>query len=97
MSTVTIGYWKIRGLAQPIRLLLSYTETLFQEVQYEFQNREQWMEQDKKNLGFDFPNLPYLIDGDFKLTESAAIAKYIIKRSGKTELLGKTLQDQGKV
>ena len=97
MSTVTIGYWKIRGLAQPIRLLLSYTETPFQEVQYEFQNREQWAEQDKKNLGFDFPNLPYLIDNDFKLTESAAIAKYVIKRSGKTELLGKTLQDQGKV
>lgn len=97
MSTVTLGYWKIRGLAQPLRLLLSYTETPFQEVQYEFVSKEQWFEQDKKNLGFDFPNIPYLIDGDFKLTESTAVAKYIIKRSGKTELLGKTLQDQGKV
>ncbi len=97
MSTVTLGYWKIRGLAQNLRLLLSYTETPFQEVQYEFVSKEQWFEQDKKNLGFDFPNIPYLIDGDFKLTESAAIAKYIIKRSGKTDLLGKTLQDEGKV
>ena len=95
MSQVTLGYWKIRGLAQYIRHLLSYTETDFQEVQYE--NQDRWFKQDKENLGFDFPNLPYLIDGDFKLTESSAIAKYIIKRSGKTELLGKNTQDQGKV
>lgn len=45
----------------------------------------------------EFPNLPYLIDGDFKLTESAAIAKYIINKSGKTELLGKDVHDEGKV
>lgn len=36
-----------------------------------------------------------MIDGDFKLTESAAIAKYVINKSGKTELLGKSLHDQG--
>lgn len=95
MATVTLGYWKIRGLGQYLRHLLSYTETEFQEIQYDSQDR--WFKEDKVNLGFDFPNLPYLIDGDFKLTESAAIAKYIIKRSGKTELLGKNTRDQGKV
>jgi glutathione S-transferase len=42
------------------------------------------------NLGLDFPNLPYLIKGDFKLTESIAIAKYIAKISDKKNLLGKT-------
>lgn len=52
---------------------------------------------DKKDLGLEFPNLPYLIDGDFKLTESAAIAKYIIRRSGHTEFLGKNIQDEGSV
>ena len=49
------------------------------------------------NLGLDFPNIPYLLDGDFKLTESIAIAKYIPHRSGHTDLLGKTAEDQGKV
>lgn len=63
MTTLTIGYWKIRGLAQVIRLLLSYTNTPFQEVFYEFQTKEKWFEQDKNGLGFDFPNIPYLIDG----------------------------------
>lgn len=95
MTQVTLGYWKIRGLAQYLRILLSYTETEFQEVQYA--SREEWFEGDKPKLALDYPNLPYLIDGDFKLTESTAIAKYIIKRSGKTELLGKNSQDQGKV
>jgi len=95
MSKITIGYWKIRGLGQYIRLLLSYSGLEFQEVQYD--NQDKWFKEDKVNLGLDFPNLPYLIDGEFKLTESASIAKYIIKKSGKTDLLGKTAQDQGKV
>jgi glutathione S-transferase len=95
MSKLVFGYWKVRGLGQHLRLLLAYTGVDFEEVQYE--NREQWFDADKKNLGFDFPNLPYLIDGDFKLTESAAIAKYIINRSGKTDLLGKNVEDSGLV
>jgi glutathione S-transferase len=38
-----------------------------------------------------------LIDGDFKLTESKAINLYIIKKSGKTELLGKNAKDEALV
>jgi len=41
--------------------------------------------------------LPYLIDGDFKLTESNAINQYIIARSEHKELLGKNIQDQARV
>lgn len=41
--------------------------------------------------------MPYIIDGDFKLTESKAIHLYIIKKSGKTDLLGKGLQDEARV
>ena len=43
------------------------------------------------------PNLPYLIDGDFKLTESTAIVRYIPRKFGKPELLGKTVEDQARV
>lgn len=52
---------------------------------------------DKTKLGFDFPNLPYLINGNFKLTESSAIARYIIQKSTHLELLGKTVEDEARV
>lgn len=92
---VILGYWKMRGLGQHLRLLLAYTGLEFEEVQYE--SKEKWVNGDKVALGLEFANLPYLIDGDFKLTESSAIAKYIIKRAGRTELLGRNPVDAAKV
>ena len=62
--------------------MLSFTKTPYEDVLYV--SREKWFEEDKKNLGLDFPNLPYLIDGDFKLTESGAIAEYVINKSKHT-------------
>jgi len=85
-SSVTLGYWAIRGLAAIPRLLLAYTGTPWTDKLYK--TPEEWGA-DKEALGLAFPNIPYLIDGDFKLTESRAIALYIIRRSGHNELLGK--------
>ena len=48
-------------------------------------------------MGLNFPNLPYLIDDDYQITESAAIQKYICAKWGKPELLGKNIQDNGKI
>jgi glutathione S-transferase len=45
----------------------------------------------------DFPNIPYLIDGDYSITESTAVQRYIIRRWGKTELLGKNIHDSALV
>ena len=90
-STLILGYWGIRGLAQQIRLVLSYLGQPFEDKNYT--DRQQWFEHDKPTLGFAFPNIPYLIDGEFKLTESSAIQKYVINRSNDKELLGKTIQD----
>lgn len=83
------GYWGVRGVGQICRLLLAYTGTKWEDVKYTAP--ESWFGKDKKDLGLIFPNLPYVIDGDFKLTESKAIHLYIIKKSGKTDLLGKGL------
>jgi len=32
--------------------------------------------------GFDFPNLPWMIDGDVKLTQSLAILKHLARKHG---------------
>ena len=39
-------------------------------------------------MGMDFPNLPYLNDKGFKISESYAIPRYIARKY-KKELLGK--------
>nr|ACD13785.1 glutathione S-transferase mu [Reishia clavigera] len=91
MSKPKLGYWKIRGLAQPARLMLNYVGQDFEDVQYEQgdapeYSRAAW-EKVKPTLGLDFPNLPYYIDGDIKITQSNAILRFI---AGKHGLLGKT-------
>ena len=42
-------------------------------------DRSQWLNERSK-LGLDFPNLPYLIDGPHKLTQSNAILRYIARK-----------------
>ncbi len=92
---VTLGYWKIRGLAQQIRYLLEYLEVPYKEVFYE--TWEEWSKAGP-NLGIILYNLPYFFDGDYKLTESGAIMKYISRKWGKDKNLeGKTTEDFGLV
>lgn len=89
---VTLGYWDIRGLAQPIRLLLEYTGTPYEEKAYvcgEAPNYDKscWFNV-KEKMSLDFPNLPYLIDGEHRITQSNAIMRYLGRRHnmcGETE------------
>jgi glutathione S-transferase len=81
-----LGYWKIRGLAQPIRLLLAYAGQDFEDKYYECgpgpeYSRDCWFNE-KFNLGLDFPNLPYYLDGDVKLTQSSTILRYVAQKHG---------------
>ena len=95
-----LGYWKIRGLAQQIRyeleyLGVDYDETLYEQGDAPDYDRSQWLEE-KDTLGLQFPNLPYFIDGNFKLTETNAIMKYIAHKHG-PELLGGDAPTMAKV
>lgn len=84
----TLGYWHIRGYAQPLRFLLTYLDVPFLDKTYEYGpapdfSREEWLK-DKSGMASDlsFPNLPYLLDGDFKITQSLAILRYIATEYG---------------
>ena len=43
---------------------------------------DSWFKDKKYNLGLDFPNLPYLLDGDVKLTQTIAIMRYLGRKFG---------------
>lgn len=89
-NPLILGYWNIKGIVESIRWLLHYLNVPFIE-----ENPKDWDNYLalRKERGLDFPNLPYLIDGDFKLTESKAVLLYIAEKY-KPELLGKNQKDQ---
>ncbi|CAF3326011.1 unnamed protein product [Rotaria sp. Silwood2] len=97
-NQLVVAYWAIRGLAEPIRLALHYTKTPFTDKLYEQgegpeYSREEWL-REKQKLGLDFPNLPYMIDGDLKISQSKAILYYLGR---KLNLLGKNLNEEARV
>ena len=58
-----LGYWNIRGFAQPIRLLLVYAGVDFEDIRYNYipaadgtWDRSEWLSE-KFTLGLDFPNV----------------------------------------
>ncbi|XP_075551165.1 glutathione S-transferase Mu 2-like [Dermacentor variabilis] len=86
MAPIILGYWDIRGLAQSIRYLLAYADVTYEDKRYSYgsdsePSRDEWLAV-KYQLGLDFPNLPYLIDGDVRMTQSQAILKYLGRKHG---------------
>ena len=86
------GYWNIRcGPRGSVnRNILNYAGVDYTEKTYDVETKEGkelWYLNEKTNLGFAFPNLPYFIDGDFKVTESKAVTLYICEKWA-PELLG---------
>ncbi len=91
-ADITLGYWGIRGLGQPIRFLLISANVPFSEVRLgvlqdgtllnENKEGEDWGSV-RATLDMPFPNLPYLIDtsGAFpvSLSQSNAILRYLAR------------------
>eukprot|EP00826_Nyctotherus_ovalis_P029465 TRINITY_DN2328_c0_g1_i8.p1 TRINITY_DN2328_c0_g1~~TRINITY_DN2328_c0_g1_i8.p1 ORF type:complete len:228 (+),score=43.57 TRINITY_DN2328_c0_g1_i8:155-838(+) len=93
---IILGYWNIRGLAEPIRMLMHHLNVKYKDEFYETGpapdfNRDSWLKA-IPTLGLEFPNLPYFIDGAVKLTESDAILRYLCNKY-EPKLLGTTLDE----
>jgi len=82
----TLGYWSIRGIAEPIRYLLHYTGTEYVDKQYQIgpdlATYKDAFRNEKDKLGLEFPNVPYYIDGDLHITESRAILGHLGRKHG---------------
>lgn len=88
----TLAYWNIQGRAHPSRYLLAYHNVEFEDKQYV--EDDEWFGRDKLTLNTPFPNLPYIKDGDFILSESTAIIQYAALKTGNKDLIGKTELDR---
>ncbi|KAG0721082.1 Glutathione S-transferase 2 [Chionoecetes opilio] len=90
-----LAYWN-RDLAQPIRLLLKYTETKFEDKHYgpASDDDETYWFDDEQTVGLVFPDLPYYIDGDVKVTRSNDIIQHIAR---KHDLCGKTNAERARI
>uniref|UniRef100_H2ZPT7 glutathione transferase n=1 Tax=Ciona savignyi TaxID=51511 RepID=H2ZPT7_CIOSA len=85
MSKILLGYWDLRGLGEPIRVMLEHLGVEYDEKKFgHYKSGDGWDRSEwrsvKFTLGFDYPNLPYLTDGDVKVSESWAIMKYLARK-----------------
>ena len=55
-------------------------------------SKDNWKNSDIDSLGLAFPNLPYLIDGEVRLSESKSIMKYVASKYD-PDLLGRTARE----
>ncbi|CAG2177630.1 unnamed protein product, partial [Oppiella nova] len=78
---------------KPIRLVLAYAGVDFVDKRYESSERDVWLS-DKPNLGLDFPNLPYYMDGDTKMSQYMAILRHVARKHGLMARDGKELDLQ---
>ena len=80
-----LGYWNIKGIAEPLRIILAYFKLEYTEINPQSQ-------QDAHDIfakhHFTFPNLPFLIDGDVHITESSAIPIYLAQKAKVNNFFG---------
>mmetsp|Transcript_232 Transcript_232/g.303 ORF Transcript_232/g.303 Transcript_232/m.303 type:complete len:243 (-) Transcript_232:708-1436(-) len=79
----TFVYWNILGLAQAIRLTLAAAKVDFVDVRIEAGDpalpesyKQAWMKA-KPSLPLLFPNLPYYMDENVKISQSNTILRYL--------------------
>ena len=91
---IVFGYWDLRyGPRGNInRHILNYAGVEYEDKRYDHIKQEKSWAQ----IGLPFPNLPYLIDYEYKLTESKAITMYICEKWA-PGLLGANIQDKAKI
>jgi len=83
-SPLTLGYWKIRGLAAPPRMMMYYAGQPFVNKAFGDDAKTAWFGGDKKALAVKngLINLPYVIDGEEVVTQSNSVLVYLGQRLG---------------
>ena len=78
-----------------VYLGVEYDEDIYEQGDAPDFSRQQWFDA-KDKLGLPFHDLPYMIDGETKVTETLAIMRYIANKYG-SHILGKDAAQIGQV
>lgn len=87
---LTVGYWKIRGLGAPCRMICEYGGLEYEAKTYEIHkqadgsyDKSDWFgkkpDLKAKNA---LMNLPYVADGDLVISQTIACIQYLAKKAG---------------
>ena len=69
-------------LGQSCRMLLHYTDTKYDNTVYHIGSPEWGAAKENNAWELSFPNLPYYVDGNVKLTQSNAILRHLGRQHG---------------
>merc|ERR1712232_1545505 len=77
-----LGYWAIRGLGAPLRMMCEHAG--FDYTDFQVQEAKDWFGPKKESIKALNPlaNLPYLVDGDVCVCQTNAIFMYLGDRAG---------------
>lgn len=89
-----LGYFSVKGRAELVRLTLAYFGQSYTETDYV--DVGDW-ESKKEGLGLAFPSLPYLIDGEHKITDPIAIVYYLAHKVKRENFLGTEGEERRRV
>jgi len=83
-GALTLGYWKIRGLAAACRMMLYAKKQPYHEVAYGEDAKEQWFGGDKPKIlaKNSLANLPYILDGSNVITQSNSCLLFLGTKLG---------------
>eukprot|EP00546_Thalassionema_frauenfeldii_P020951 CAMPEP_0178903460 /NCGR_PEP_ID=MMETSP0786-20121207/5166_1 /TAXON_ID=186022 /ORGANISM="Thalassionema frauenfeldii, Strain CCMP 1798" /LENGTH=226 /DNA_ID=CAMNT_0020574827 /DNA_START=29 /DNA_END=709 /DNA_ORIENTATION=- len=89
------GYWAFRAnnRGSVNRYILGWSGVEYEEKRYT--SGDEWGA-DKANLGMDFPNLPYVKNGDFFVTESKVVSAYLCDKFA-PDLIGDTPEERARI
>jgi len=83
-GSLTLGYWKIRGLAAACRMMLYAKKQPYHEVAYGEDAKAEWFGGDKPKIAAknSLANLPYVVDGSNVVTQSNSCLLFLGTKLG---------------
>jgi len=81
-SSLSIGYWDIRGLGAPLRMMAEFAGVPFEAKLFD-SDTDDWATYKVELIKINpFANLPFVVDGDTVITQSNACMDYLGNKFG---------------